>query len=57
MLGRGTRIPVWAFEWVPAEHVKEWNISNVGGGNIKKTVTQRVKQEVRRRRESATATR
>lgn len=46
LLARGTRIPVWALQWVPAEHVKEWNICNIGAGRIRKTVTQRVKQEV-----------
>jgi hypothetical protein len=45
LLQRGTKIPVWALQWVPSEHVKEWNICNVGG-KIQKTVTQRIKQEV-----------
>ncbi|MGH7600087.1 MAG: hypothetical protein ACREOI_27345 [bacterium] len=43
-LPRGTRVPIWRLEWVPAEYVKEWNICNIGG-TIRKTVTQRVKQE------------
>jgi hypothetical protein len=42
---RGTLIPVWALQWVPSEYVKEWNICNVAG-TIKKTVTQRVVQDV-----------
>lgn len=45
LLLRGTRIPVWALQWVPSEHVKEWNICNVNG-TIRKTVTQRVVQDV-----------
>jgi len=45
LLARGTRIPVWALQWVPSEHVKQWNICNVGG-KIQQTVTQRVKQEI-----------
>lgn len=45
MLARGTRVPVWALQWVPAEHAKEWNICNIGG-RIQKTVTQRVKQDI-----------
>jgi hypothetical protein len=45
LLLRGTRIPVWALQWVPSEHVKEWNICNVNG-TIKKTVTQRVVQDI-----------
>lgn len=44
-LTRGTRIPVWALQWVPAEYVKEWNICNVAG-KIQKTITQRVIQDV-----------
>jgi hypothetical protein len=43
---RGTPVPIWRLEWVPAEYVKEWNICNVGNGVIKKTVTQRVKQDI-----------
>ncbi|HVS82119.1 MAG TPA: hypothetical protein VHE60_10335 [Pyrinomonadaceae bacterium] len=42
---RGTLVPVWALQWVPSEYVKEWNICNVAG-TIKKTVTQRVVQDV-----------
>lgn len=45
MLARGTRIPVWALQWVPAEYVKEWNICNEKG-RIVKSVTQRVKQDI-----------
>lgn len=45
MLARGTRIPVWALQWVPAEYVKEWNICNERG-RIVKSVTQRVKQDI-----------
>jgi len=45
LLARGTRIPVWALQWVPSEHVKQWNICNIGG-KIQQTVTQRVKQEI-----------
>ncbi|MEK6281058.1 MAG: hypothetical protein AABN95_11955 [Acidobacteriota bacterium] len=45
LLARGTRIPVWALQWVPSEHVKSWNICNIGG-KIQTTVTQRVKQEI-----------
>jgi hypothetical protein len=44
LLARGTRIPVWALQWVPSEHVKQWNICNIGG-KIQQTVTQRVVQE------------
>lgn len=42
---RGTLVPVWALQWVPSEYVKEWNICNLNG-TIKKTVTQRVVQDV-----------
>jgi hypothetical protein len=45
LLGRGTKIPLWALQWVPSEHVKSWNICNVGG-KIQTTVTQHVKQEI-----------
>lgn len=45
LLARGTRIPVWALQWVPSEHVKQWNICNIDG-KIQQTVTQRVKQEI-----------
>lgn len=41
---RGTRIPIWSIEWVPAEYVKEWNICN-RGYRIDKTVTRRVVQD------------
>ncbi|HSR67305.1 MAG TPA: hypothetical protein VLU25_05135 [Acidobacteriota bacterium] len=41
---RGTKIPIWRLEFVPSEYVKEWNICNQHT-NIKKTVTQRVKQD------------
>ncbi|MGH2709794.1 MAG: hypothetical protein ACRDH9_01125 [Actinomycetota bacterium] len=40
---RGTAVPIWTLQWVPAEFVKEWNLCNVGG-SIDKTVTQRVVQ-------------
>jgi hypothetical protein len=43
---RGTRIPIWALEWVPSEYVKEWNICHRADGKIEKTVTQRVKQDI-----------
>lgn len=43
---RGTRIPIWSLEWVPSEYVKEWNICHMGKGEIRKTVTQRVKQDI-----------
>jgi len=42
---RGTRIPIWRLKWVHSEYVKEWNICKVRGGIIRKTVTQRVKQD------------
>ncbi len=42
---RGTQIPIWVLEWVPAEYGKEWNICNQGG-QIVKTVTKRVVQDV-----------
>jgi hypothetical protein len=41
---RATKIPIWRLEWVFSEYVKEWNICNADG-QIKKTVTQRVKQD------------
>jgi hypothetical protein len=41
---RGTKVPIWRLEWVFSEYVKEWNICNADG-QIKKTVTQRVKQD------------
>jgi len=41
---RGTKIPVWQLEWVPAEYVKSWNLCNQGG-QIVKTVDTMVKQE------------
>jgi hypothetical protein len=44
LLARGTHIPVWALQWVP-EHVKQWNICNIGG-KIQQTVMRRVKQEI-----------
>ncbi len=42
---RGTLVPVWTLEWVPSQYLKEWNICNVGG-QIRTTVTQRVKQDI-----------
>ena len=47
---RGTRIPIWALEWVPAQYVKEWNIchkvkADGSGSYIDKTVTKRVVQD------------
>ena len=46
MLGRGTKIPVWALEWVPSQYGKTWNICNIKGSGLQTTVTQRVKQDV-----------
>ncbi len=45
LLARGTKIPVWALEWVPSQYGKTWSICNVGGA-LKTTVTQRVKQDI-----------
>lgn len=44
MLARGTKIPVFALEWVPSQYGKTWNICNHGEG-LKTTVHQRVKQD------------
>lgn len=41
---RGTVVPVWRLEWVPAEFIKEVDICNTAQG-IVKTVTQRVVQD------------
>ena len=47
---RGTRIPIWMLQWVPAEYVKEWTICHTGDVEgtavMNTTVTQRVKQDV-----------
>ena len=45
MLARGTRIPIWALEWIPSQYVKTWNVCNQDG-RLNTTVSQRVKQDV-----------
>ncbi len=42
---RGTRIPIWTLEFVPAQYGKTWNICNEDG-LLTTTVSQRVKQDV-----------
>ncbi|MDX1547690.1 MAG: hypothetical protein R3247_11915 [Rhodothermales bacterium] len=45
LLARGTRIPIWALEWIPSQYVKTWNVCNQDG-RLATTVSQRVKQDV-----------
>lgn len=42
---RGTAVPVWRLEWVPAQYVKVWNICNVAGA-LRTTVSQHIKRDI-----------
>ncbi len=46
LLARGTRVPIWALEWIPSQYVKTWNVCNVVKPRLETTVTQRVKQDI-----------
>lgn len=45
-LARGTKIPIFALEWIPSQYGKTWSFCNHGEGGVKTTVTQRVKQDI-----------
>jgi hypothetical protein len=42
---RGTKVPIWRLEWVPAEYGKTWSFCNVDGRSVITKVTQRIKQD------------
>lgn len=46
MLARGTKIPIFALEWVPSQYGKTWSICNVRGRGLVTNVTQRIKQDI-----------
>lgn len=55
LLARGTKIPIWALEWIPSQYVKTWSICNnvcpwwrrgCLAQGLQTTVTQKVKQDV-----------